>query len=374
VIAVVWIRELEFLRAFAILAVVAVHVSMFFTSIPDVNLLAVLNAGIFVTAHFAVPIFIFVSGLVLATRYRGGYALFSYYSRRAWTIVPPYLLFTFLYLLIPVEGMMHLAGTPAPDTALYALLLGTGAYHLWFFVLIIQLYLLYPLIFRVYERFEQGGGVLYLLLLLLFVQTVWNVSAHAVGAFAGTDWYTILIRAFPSHLFYFVLGIAVAVRFDSVSLQVRSLPRAFFVVPVVAGTLLLAGMWAWGMFAYGGFYAVSPAFFCIYRLIEPFYYIPVGIALFRLAGHLQESGGWWCGACRSIGHHSYGIYLIHPFVLAAAATILASYAGLGWSDWITYPVVFVATVAASYGAVRALSRLPGSAVVVGEPRRESSYD
>jgi peptidoglycan/LPS O-acetylase OafA/YrhL len=144
VVLVVWIRELEYLRGFAALAVIAVHISMHFTRIPAVNLPGLLNLFVYITAHFAVPVFIFISGWVLAVRYSGAYSVPAYYQRRARTILPPYLFFTALYLLIPVEGAIRVASLPEPGAVAGALLMGTAAYHLWFFVVIIQLYLLYP--------------------------------------------------------------------------------------------------------------------------------------------------------------------------------------------------------------------------------------
>jgi peptidoglycan/LPS O-acetylase OafA/YrhL len=69
VTSVVWFREIEYMRGFAALAVIAVHISMNYTQIPTVNLLALLNVFIYIAAHFAVPVFIFISGWVLAARY-----------------------------------------------------------------------------------------------------------------------------------------------------------------------------------------------------------------------------------------------------------------------------------------------------------------
>jgi surface polysaccharide O-acyltransferase-like enzyme len=369
----VWVREIEYLRGFAALAVIAVHVSMFFTRIPEVSPIAIANAGVYVTTHFAVPIFVFISGCVLAIRYTGAYPLSVYYGRRAWTVLPPYLLFSSLYLAVPSEETLHFAGTSAiatPEALLHTLIMGTAAYHLWFFVLIAQIYLLYPLIIRGYRRFEEGGAVLFLLFALLIIQILWNVSAHALGAIEGVIWYSALIRMFPSHLFYFVAGMYAAGHLGRVKSAVGSLPWAAIIVPVLAGSLLLAGMWGWALVQYGSFSAASPGIFCVYRIIEPFYYITVGIALFRIAGALQETDGWLSGACRRLGEHSFGIYLIHPLILAAAATALFTLTGLGWADWITYPVLFFVTVVASYWAVRLLHCLPGSTVAVGAPRRE----
>lgn len=365
----VWFREVEYMRGIAALAVIAVHVSMNYTRIPDVNLLALTNVFIYIAAHFAVPVFVFISGWVLAARYTGDFSIREFYRRRAKTILLPYLVFSALYLLVAVEGTIGLAGVPSPERVAEALLLGTAAYNLWFFALIIQLYLLFPLIARGYDRFDRGGAAFFLLLALLFVQVLWNVGAHLAGAFAGTEWYTVLIRVFPSHLFYFVLGIYVARHTDRFRSQLRSLSPAGVLAAAGAGALLLGGMWAVAVHHYGSLSGATLSVFCIYRILEPFYYVPVIAVLVLAAWRLEEAGGGrTAGASRSFGEHSYGIYLIHPLVIAAGAAAWFSLTGLSWADWETYPVIFLGAAAASYGAVRAVSRVPYAGYLVGESR------
>ena len=367
-VLVVWIRELEYLRGFAALAVIAVHISMNFTQFPAVNLPGLLNLFIYITAHFAVPVFIFISGWVLALRYSGAYSVPAYYRRRARAILPPYLIFTTLFLLIPVEGAIRVASLPEPGAVASALLMGTAAYHLWFFVVIIQLYLLYPLIVRIYEIFDRAGAALFLLLALLFCQVLWNMGAHALGAFAGADWYAILARAFPSHLFYFVLGIHVFRQTGWFRSAVRSLSPAWVVVASGAGALLIGGVWVAPMLLSSSFSGATLAVFCIYRILEPLYYIPVIIVLVMAALRLEKTGGLLADFFRSFGEHSFGIYLIHPIIIAALAAVWASFTGQSWTDWVTYPVLFLATAAVSYGAVRLAAPLPYTGCLGGSSR------
>ncbi len=364
----VWFREVEYMRGFAALAVIAVHVSMNYTRISAVNLLALLDVFIYIAAHFAVPVFIFVSGWVLAARYTGDYSPGEFYRRRARTILLPYLFFTALYLVVRVEGTIGFAGVPSLERVIEALLLGTGAYHLWFFALIIQLYLLFPLIARGYDLFDRAGTALFLLFSLFLVQILWNVGAHLAGAYLGPEWYTVLIRLFPSHLLYFVLGIHVARHTDDCRSALRSVPPGWVLVAAGAGALLLGGVWVASVIHYGSLTGTTLAVFCIYRVLEPLYYVPV-IAVLVLAAWRLDGAGWrGAGATRSFGEHSYGIYLVHPLVIAAAATLWFSLTGLSWADWPTYPVVFIAAVLGSYAAVRVLSGVPYAGWLLGEPR------
>jgi len=365
---VVWFREVEYMRGIAALAVIAVHVSMNYTRIPDVNLLALTNVFIYIAAHFAVPVFVFISGWVLAARYTGDFSIREFYRRRAKPILLPYLVFSALYLLVAVEGTIGLAGVPSPERVAEALLLGTAAYNLWFFALIIQLYLLFPLIVRGYDLFDREGAALYLLLALLFLLGLWNAGAHLAGALVAPEWYTVLIRLFPSHLFYFVAGIHVARHTDGFRSTLRSLSPAVVLAAAGGGALLLGGIWMGAVYVSGSLAGTSLAVFCIYRILEPFYYVPVIAALVLAAWWLEGGGGRLSGASRSFGDHSYGIYLVHPLVIAAGASLWFSLTGLSWADWETYPVLFAAAVLVSYAVVRAVSRVPYAGYLIGESR------
>ena len=348
----VWVRELDYLRGFAALAVIAVHISMHFTLFPAVSLPALLNAFVYITAHFAVPVFIFISGWVLALRYSGEYSLPTYYRRRARTILPAYLFFSLLFLIIPVEGAMRFAGIPDLEAVVGALIMGTAAYHLWFFVVIIQLYVLYPLIVKGYDVFDRAGTTTALLFALLFCQIFWSIGAHAAGALAGNDWYLILARAFPSHLLYFVLGIHVSRHTGRYRSAVSSLSSAWVATAAGIGALIVGGVWVLPMILQESLSDATLGIFCAYRIIEPFYSVSVIVLLAMVAMRLDEAGGPIADSIRSVGKHSFGVYLIHPLIIAALATVWTSFTGFTWIDWMTYPVLFLTTAAVSYGVVR----------------------
>ena len=103
-----------------------------------------------------------------------------------------------------------------------------------------------------------------------------------------------------------------------------------------------------------------------YRIPEPLYY-PVIIVLI-IPPRLEKTGGLLADSFRSFGEHSFGIYLIHPIIIAALAAAWASFTGLSWTDWVTYPVLFLATAAVSYGAVRLAAPLPYTGRLGGSSR------
>ena len=66
-----YFSEIVYLRAFAILAVISIHVSYYFTEMISINFLTLLYMSIDTFSHFAIPLFVCISGFVLYNKYQG---------------------------------------------------------------------------------------------------------------------------------------------------------------------------------------------------------------------------------------------------------------------------------------------------------------
>ena len=91
--------ELNYLRGFAILSVISIHVCMFFKKMININLLTVFYMTIDAFSHFAVPAFIFISGFGLYNSYNGNFQIGYIYRKRFKYILPPYFVFSTLYAI-----------------------------------------------------------------------------------------------------------------------------------------------------------------------------------------------------------------------------------------------------------------------------------
>ncbi|RNI14125.1 acyltransferase [Methanohalophilus sp. RSK] len=144
--------EINYLRGFAILAVIAIHVSASFTKMEDIDSLALSYMTIDAFTHFAVPAFVFVSGFVLYNKYPQKTEWKAFYRKRLNSIVPQYFFVSSFYMIALFFGAKFLNKPINMDliSVLYRYLTGGAFYHLWFFVLIIQIYLVYPFIQYIY--------------------------------------------------------------------------------------------------------------------------------------------------------------------------------------------------------------------------------
>lgn len=200
-------EQIDILRAISALAVITVHVTASFTQISEFNQLQVVMAYIDNLSAFAVPSFVFISGLVLYKNYYVLHGtLLKFYKKRFSKILPAYLLFSLFYIgIFPMYSLirgreinLNILGT------LYKLFTGGAYHHLWFFSILFQLYLVYPLILKLYNKYKNK-----LLFVCFIIQFVWTYLGDDVVAYIWNE-LGVRNRPFPlalSNIFWFVLGI-----------------------------------------------------------------------------------------------------------------------------------------------------------------------
>ena len=120
------VTEIDYLRCFAILAVIYIHTAAATTrvdEIPNLDLFPVIYLENL--AQFAVPLFICISGFVLYLSYKPSEGVRSFYRKRYMRIIPPYLLFSAVYLIANIfktrfsEGIWNPSGESAQSARCY---------------------------------------------------------------------------------------------------------------------------------------------------------------------------------------------------------------------------------------------------------------
>ncbi len=147
------LAALDVCRGFAILVVVFIHVSGHFlpalhprhaAPYPAWWLLIMPNQA----AQWAVPCFLMLSALVNARSVAGG-DLGRYARRRVQTALLPYVLWSLFYVAVGV--IVNHQPRPGVHSLLTLLQTGKAWYHLYFFVLVLELYVLLPLFVPVFK-------------------------------------------------------------------------------------------------------------------------------------------------------------------------------------------------------------------------------
>lgn len=245
------IDELDILRGLAFLAVVFQHTVGIYIRKPDVGLLEARVMGLlFNLAKFAVPMFVFITGIVLFFNYYQRLDYRRFIGKRVIEILIPYAVWTAIYnyfyfrLLTSDTKWLELFGD--------SFLSGEGAYHLWYIVMIFQFYLFFPLIRQVFKI--MGENILRHSFLILaavslgYIFLMWAAREH--GVIFGTGLINDLFVKYRSrnalyYIFYFFLGAFAGLNINwwrSVSARYQKQGLILFLIFFVwVGMELLAG-------------------------------------------------------------------------------------------------------------------------------------
>ena len=274
---------------------------------------------------FAVPAFLFVSGyfMAFATKRQASTVSWKIVRSRIWLLLIPYLLWSLLFF----------AGDIAQGTAytlpVYLELLITGrtspAYY--FVPLLIQLYLLSPLIVPLAKRVPVptllvATAVQLAVRILVYLDTL-GMSLGAAEALMGLtqSWF------FPSHLLWFTAGVVVGFHLDVFK---RVLVRFKWGFLALAAILLPLGVieWQWIL------QRSSEPWLPIRETLLDTLYAASLILAFLSFGDLSLP---FSQALGDLGGKSYGVYLVHSPVLEYGAR--AIYALTPWM--LAYQFLFV---------------------------------
>ncbi|MDZ7272131.1 MAG: acyltransferase [candidate division KSB1 bacterium] len=362
---------MDVLRGFAMLAVVAIHTTAEFAWLDGLSALVVTNIVLDVFFQYAVPLFVLISGFVLARRYGRVESPVAFYVRRARAILPPYVVFSLLYVLFSaLRGISVTLGD-----VVFRLLTATSYYHLWFIAIIVQFYILYPVILGIYRRFRARDRVTVFLIVALLGQLSWNVLKLVFldGPGGGQVVYGVtaeqlLDRVFVSHVFYFALGIHLGQPFESWRHKAQTTRLGGPIVVSFTLAVTVSLFWIARVVGYGHFYDAPQRTLIVPVLLGPFLYVSIAFLLFRLSLYVARVAS--LGGCilASLGRLSLGVYLIHEFYRFVAVYLLRR-VGVTNADWLFYPLVFTATIVASYLSVKVIGYLPYSEWVVGVHQR-----
>lgn len=375
-----WLQGIQYFRAIAIIEVIVFHVTRLGMTLPSPQWIII---ALIAFTSFAVPHFIFISGVVLYNKYSSSFSLSTFYKKRFSAVLPPYLIwstfyFAFLFVVIPtVHGSTQTIASLI-DTYLQELALGIQ--HLWFVVVIIQLYLLYPLLVKIYNRRVRKNSPIYVLSLLLLVQIGYGLllmngnlnpfSAASAGNLSSAAFPIQLILTYSSFLFYafyFVFGFFIAEHYGAIKQRIVKISLKSISLAVLISTIYYSVV----------YYHISvlsgPApwyYIWLYLLTGPFYCLLLILFYLKLStGWAEPRGFFFLRYLEKIGEDSFGIYLVHFFFLVGFSTALFKL-GLSANNLLLYPVLFSLILVSSYLSVEAIYRLPLSNIIIGKPRKK----
>jgi len=352
------IEEIGYLRGFGVLAVMAIHTTGYFTEITQFNYLVLVNLWTDVFSQFAVPLFILISGFVLAKNYPNDFSLKEFYIKRVRSIIPQYLLFSILYTAFNNWVVMQNSSLGTNISLLLKNIWNADAsYHLWFFSIIIQFYILFPLIIKLYNLFKQRDRAELLIVLFLIAQTLFMVGIH-------TFYLSGIKLNFIGFLFYFSLGIYTSDHFNQLKKGLKGQTFFLFIMSIIltvgSSFFIIIGLTTGYRFS-----SIPSYFFIGSELVYPIFRVITFLFLFNVARNLGEKRKTLLAKMiNRVGDYSFGIYLIHIFFNQSAIKTLRNHQ-IGFDNWVFYPIVLGVTIILSYFSVRLISFFPYSYYLIG---------
>lgn len=346
-----WLGELDYLRGFAIIAIVAIHVLAFSTVIDHPNAVSPFTDYFKHLADFGVPLFFFISGFVLTMRYYDHMDRREFYRRRVLSILPPFLAFSAVYMAFN----WFVLGQRSISDQLGSLILFDAVGAFWFVAVILQLYLLFPFLIKYYKRTEEAGRSWLLPLACLAIYVIWYGALEdwsditlGAGGPLGQAPMTLVHRLFLPYLLFFVAGIYAFRNRAMIGRWTASLS----VWPAAVPALLLA--LALQLLGSGLLWSL---------VLLPFAAL-MGALLYRISRSLRAHQGAASGSIRTIGVYSFGLYLVHMLAIAVVVNRLHAL-GFGAEDALFYILLLSGTIALSIVVIYVLDHLPYGKYISG---------
>ena len=303
------IEYLSFYRAIAILAVIMIHV----TSFPLVRIdqgswkhyfYFILNSS----SQFAVPAFLFLNGFLLFYNYykamHGRGWIVTFYRKRILYIVIPYLAWSLFYYLF-LQYQTHGNALLNVNHFFNGLVTGNNYTHLYFFIIIIQFYVLFPALVHIVQHTKLEK---WLILFALVFQVIFF--------FINNHWLHIQRTGvlFISYFLQFCAGAYVGMNYEH---AVGTLIYRKWVIT----TLFIVGSLFYvfaGEVYFHWFPTLLPYKSYLNQMIYLWFTLASSVFLLLLANRIYYTNAmtWVKRALNSIGTASFVIFLSHPFFLA----------------------------------------------------------
>lgn len=346
--------EMNYLRGFAILAVIITHVSAHFTDLSEVNALSTTCMVLDSLSSYAVPAFLFISGFVLINKYRKPLDINKYYIKRFKSIVPQYIIFSIIYTMYneqPIVIFFH------------NLLTGGSFYHMWFFVLIIELYIFYPLILDIYNYSKSKNMNTSLLITTAIMGIIYNMYFTS---------YQLVPQLF-GWVFYFILGFVVRDNYELTKLENFFKKYALVVCVVIAiGTLFSVVSIEFTYFpSYKSIFETEYAKLGFLSATINLVYNTVLFMLFLNISAMLSSQKKY-PIIDKIGSFSFAIYLIHPLVLEQLIKIWFIQFHSNTDNWLFYPYAYITTIIISIILVKIVKLFSFSDYIIGKTSDQSA--
>lgn len=291
-------KELDMLRGIAILAVILIHISGVVITSSQIDIetetfFIIINQ----LSRFAVPVFLFLSGLGLTLSQKMSEGYFVFLKKQILKILPLYLLWSVVYLIAGNLGQQI-----SPLEAIKSITSGGSYYHLYYVPLIIIFYILYPFL-----RGISKNNAAIILILLITVSSQWADELFSTGLLKEQ-------RNPLNWCIYFVVGIWFAQHLEEIKEKVKARQKLIAMLYFVATAGIVCEAFIYmkiGISLGDATTSMRPSVI-IYSII---------FVLFIMTLQFQNKNVTY--VLNQLSKVSYGVYLSHAIILASCSVLFA---------------------------------------------------
>ena len=292
--------EVDILRGFAMLSVVAIHVS----NIP----MAILSSGLRYFAvfmfnsfiNYAVSMFFLISALMAArSEANRPVKLLEYYKKKLMRLGLPYLVWTLIYILFGV--IIH--RLRMPDILSWRnwiswILQGRAYDHLYFLAVICQFHILFPILFKLARMVKDKPFWAFFI----------TVGGQHIVYWANKLWLYRALPYFQSSFFWYFgimfLGLYLGLNYEKVCQWLHKNTKWLSIFCLISAIAYLYYRYL--------YYMDISAHTYPYSFIRLFFVTSLPLCLMAPAQNLRLQKGWAGRGLLWVGRYTMGIYLIHP--------------------------------------------------------------
>ena len=321
-------KLIDNLRGICMLGVIAIHAgsSIALSASPNVHIYMLFE----VLSRYSVPAFFFISGYGLFVSYDLYQKLdyFPYLQKRLKSVGLPYVVWSFLYLLYYQFVTPGSVGW-SPFDLFFTLFFGLASYHIYFMVILLWFYILFPC-WRMLLRLMQKTSIPLSLAVLFFLQLginywtchYWTYPTWIAENTIFLNMLNFRLNYLPLHyLFVFIMGALTATYYEGFLNILRTrfrLVTVFFISTVI---LMFSRF----------YYLLNVKHYDLESITntlqqlspEGFLYTVASLLFFSAMLFRSEKENIFLRANELLSNNSYIIYLIHPFFLDQVVALLS---------------------------------------------------
>ncbi|PHK50101.1 acyltransferase [Staphylococcus edaphicus] len=342
-----YIEEIPIIRSIATLFIVCVHLSVSYTNNENSYSMTIIAGYLSQIGRLGTPVFAVISAFLLThSVLKRGFDLNYFVKSRFTKIFIPYIIWTtvYLYYLGVVEVTLD-----SNKNFIGYYLYGTGNYHLYFILTVLQFYILFPVL----QKIKKGVPLLLTYVLSTILTIFWQLNYEQLSIDIPVIGTFLMSRAFILNwISYFILGIIFAKHYEEINNGIRKYKTLLLpsITAIFISFLIFIDL--------NHFVTSSHPMFLLYTPFFLVFLIYFYLLITKRKSIMQ--------ILTLIGNYSMGIYLVHPLVkwLVMKIPIFDNRDSL-----LLYGVLFIIIVIISVLIIHLLIKIPNGNYIVPVPKK-----